>query len=231
MARISETLNRFFACAQTFSGRAPETSRQRSRGQTGTIEIRRSSQRNRMLRFALRRHVFCVCTMRFPAYTSAWKMDSESSEKSGSRIRRSKNKPDIQPIGMSMAAPVLTTRQRLRAHGFERDALPSKVQSSEVLPEPPRRPCPCWDERAVARPWDRLFCFLRGGELRSLNCAFSFETSSRSAASSFCTPADPGSSFDSLAGADADGRGVEKGIQGRKRLAVDDAAAGRMEVK
>ena len=42
---------------------------------------------------------------------------------------------------------------------------------------------------------------LRGEELRSLDCAFSFETSSRSAAISFCTPADPGSSFDSLAGA------------------------------
>ena len=42
-----------------------------------------------------------------------------------------------------------------------------------------------------------LFCFLRAEELRSLNCAFNFETSSRSAAISFCTPADPGPSFDS----------------------------------
>jgi len=74
-----------------------------------------------------------------------------------------------------------------------------------------------------------LFCFLRGEELRSLNCAFSFETSSRSAATSFCTPADPGSSFDSLAGAGADGRAAERGIHGGRKLAA--AAAGRAEVK
>ena len=63
-----------------------------------------------------------------------------------------------------------------------------------------------------------LFCFLRGEELRNLNCAFSFETSSRSAAISFCTPADPGSSFDSLAGAGADGRGAERGIHEREKV-------------
>src|SRR5271165_1314907 len=100
---------------------------------------------------------------------------------------------------------------------------------SEVLPERRRHPCPCWDECAAERAWGYLFCFLRGEELRSLNCAFSFETSSRSAAISFCTPADPGSSFDSLAGAGADGRGAERGIHGGRRLAA--AAAGKAEVK
>src|SRR3974390_1172704 len=76
-----------------------------------------------------------------------------------------------------------------------------------------------------------LFGFLRGEELRSLNWAFSFETSSRSTAISFCTPADPRSSFDSLAGDGADERGAERGIHGGRRLAADDAAAGRTEVK
>ena len=90
-----------------------------------------------------------------------------------------------------------------------------------------RHPCPCWEECAAARAWGYLFCFLRGEELPSLNSAFNFETSSRSAAISFWTAADPGSSFDSLAGAGADGRGAERGIQGGRRL----AAAGRTEVK
>ena len=82
------------------------------------------------------------------------------------------------------------------------------------------------------RAWGDLFCFLRGEELRSLNWAFSFETSSRSAATSFWTAADPRSSFDSLAGAGADGRGAERDIHGgRRRLAADDAAEGRTEVK
>ena len=76
-----------------------------------------------------------------------------------------------------------------------------------------------------------LFCFLCGEEVRNLNCAFSFETSSRSAANSFCAPADPGSTFDSLAGAGADGRGAERRIHGGRRLAADDTAAGRTEVK
>ena len=76
-----------------------------------------------------------------------------------------------------------------------------------------------------------LVCFLRGEELRGLNCAFSLETSLRSAAISFCNPADPGSSFDSLAGPGADGRKAERGIQGGRNLAAEDAAAGRTEVK
>ena len=92
-------------------------------------------------------------------------------------------------------------------------------------------PCPCWDECAATRAWGYLFCFLRGEELRGLNSAFSFETSSRSAAISFWTAADPGSSFDSLAGAGADGRGAERGIHGGRSLAADNAAAGRTEVK
>ena len=89
----------------------------------------------------------------------------------------------------------------------------------------------CRDADTAARAWGYLFCFLRGEELRSLNCAFSFETSSRSAASSFCTPADPESSFDSPAGAAADERRVERGIHGGRRLAADDAAVGRTVVK
>src|SRR5271166_541274 len=100
---------------------------------------------------------------------------------------------------------------------------------SEVLPERRQHPCPCWEECAAARAWGYLFCLLRGEELRSLNSAFSFETSSRSAAISFWTAADPRFSFDSLAGAGADGRGAERGIHGGSRLAA--AAAGRTEVK
>ncbi len=49
--------------------------------------------------------------------------------------------------------------------------------------------------------------------------------------SRFVLPADPGSSFDSLAGAGAGGRGAERGIHGGRRLAADDAAAGSTEVK
>ena len=89
----------------------------------------------------------------------------------------------------------------------------------------------CRDADAAARAWCYLFCFLRDEELRSLNCAFSFETSSRSAANSFCTPADPGSPFDSLAGVGADGTKAGRRIHGGRRLAADDAAAGRTEVK
>jgi hypothetical protein len=92
------------------------------------------------------------------------------------------------------------------------------------LPQNRRRPSAYCDERAAARARSCPFCFLRGEEPRSLNCAFSLETSSRSAASSFCTPLDPGSTFDSLAGGGTDGRVAELGIQGRKRLAADDAA-------
>ena len=78
------------------------------------------------------------------------------------------------------------------------------------------------------------FSFLRSEELGSLICALSFETSSRSAASSSCTPADPGSLFDSLdslPGAGAGGRRAERGIHGESRLAAVDAAVGRTEVK
>src|SRR5271165_3457023 len=100
---------------------------------------------------------------------------------------------------------------------------------SEVLPERRRHPCACWEYCAAARAWGYLFCFLRGEELRSLNWAFSFETSSRSAAISFCTAADPRFSFDSLPGTGADGSGAERGIHGGRRLAA--AAAGRTEVK
>jgi hypothetical protein len=89
----------------------------------------------------------------------------------------------------------------------------------------------CRDAAAAARAWGYLFCFWRGDELRSSNCAFSFETSSRSAANSFCTPADPGSPFDSLAGDGADGTKPERGIHGARKLAADDVAAGRTEVK
>ena len=73
-----------------------------------------------------------------------------------------------------------------------------------------------------------LVCFLRGEELRSLNCAFSLETSLRSAAISLCNPADPGSSFDSPA---RPGAKAERGIHGGRSLAAEDAAAGRTEVK
>src|SRR5215469_16794831 len=69
---------------------------------------------------------------------------------------------------------------------------------------------------AAARAWGYLFCFLRGEELRSLNCTFSFETSARSAANSSCTPA--GSPFDSLSGAGAEGTKAETGIHGGRRL-------------
>ena len=102
---------------------------------------------------------------------------------------------------------------------------------AEVPPERRRHPCPCWDECAARRTWGYVFCFLRGEELRGLDCAFSFEISSRSAAISLCSPADPGSSFDALAGAGADGRGAEKGIHAGRRLTADNAAAGRTEVK
>ena len=102
---------------------------------------------------------------------------------------------------------------------------------SEVLPERRRHPCPRWDECAAARARAYLFCFSRGEELRSLACAFSFATSSRSATISFCSPADPGSPFDSLAGVGADGSGAEKGIHRGRKLAADNAAAGRTEVK
>ena len=88
-----------------------------------------------------------------------------------------------------------------------------------------------WDQCAAVRAWAYLFCLLHGEELRTLICAFSFEIFSRSAATSFRTAADPGSSFDSLAGARADRRGAERGIHGGRRLATDDAADGSMEVK
>ena len=95
------------------------------------------------------------------------------------------------------------------------------------------RGCPreAKDQGAAARAWGYLVCFVRGEELRSLNSAFSLETSLRSAAISFCNPADPGSSFDSPAGPSADGRKVESGIHGGRSLAAEDAAAGRTEVK
>ena len=40
-----------------------------------------------------------------------------------------------------------------------------------------------------------------------------------------------GSSFDSLAGVGADGKGAEKGVHAGRRLTTDNAAAGRTEVK
>ena len=78
-----------------------------------------------------------------------------------------------------------------------------------------------------------LFCFfLRDAGVCCFNCAFSVEISSRSAAISLCTSADPRSSFDSLALAGADRKGAATGIHGRKKLAADDAAAaGSIEVK
>jgi hypothetical protein len=149
------------------------------------------------LRKDLRRS-FCVCTMRFSASGSAWKMDSGSPENRGRRIKRRKT---------SRAAP------RFVVERIDRDA------------------DGCRDADAAARAWGYHFCFLRGEELRSLNCAFSFETSSRSVANSFCTPVDLGSPFAWLAGVGADGTKAERGIHGGRSLAADDAAAGRTEVK
>src|ERR1700693_1718534 len=75
-----------------------------------------------------------------------------------------------------------------------------------------------------------LLLFARRGTAE-FGLSLQFRNSSRSAVISFCPPADPGSSFDPLAGAGADGRGAEKGIHGGRRLPADNPAAGRTEFK
>ena len=89
----------------------------------------------------------------------------------------------------------------------------------------------CGVESGAAQLWRYFFCFLCGDDSRSLNCVFNFVISSRSAATSFCTEADPGSSFGSAAWAGVDASGAEKGTHGGRKLAADEAAAGRKEVK